>query len=178
MNIAVIGAGRVGTALGNGWERAGHAVTRVGRDDAVGMSDVVVLAVPWAAVESVLRRAGPLDGRVILDCTNGAPAGQSGAERVAGWAPKARVVKIFNTTGFENMANPRFGNEAATMFYAGDDTAAKEAAARLAQDLGFDPVDAGPLANARYLETLASFWGVLAYGQHMGRDIAFRLVRR
>jgi predicted dinucleotide-binding enzyme len=177
MNITIIGSGRVGSALGNGWKRAGHTVTFVGRDE-IPTSDVVALAVPWAAVESVLRKAGPLDGRVLLDCTNGAPAGQSGGERVATWAPKANVVKIFNTTGFENMADPRYGAEAATMFYAGDDAGAKQTAARLAEDLGFDPVDAGPLANARYLETLAAFWGALAYGQRMGRGIAFRLLRR
>ena len=178
MHIAVIGSGRVGTALGNGWTRAGHAVTFVGRDQ-IPTGDVVALAVPWAAVESVLRRAGPLDGKVLLDCTNGAQSGgRSGGEQVAAWAPKAHVVKIFNTTGFENMADPRYGAEAATMFYAGDDAGAKETAARLANELGFDQVDAGPLANARYLETLAAFWGALAYGQHMGRGIAFRLLRR
>jgi predicted dinucleotide-binding enzyme len=178
MHIAVIGAGRVGTALGNGWKRAGHTVTYVGRDQTPA-DDVIALAIPWAAVESVLRKAGPLDGRVLLDCTNGAPPGaRSGGEQVAAWAPKARVVKIFNMTGFENMSDPRYGTEAATMFYAGDDAAAKQTAARLANDLGFDPVDAGPLANARFLETLAAFWGALAYGQHMGRGIAFRLLRR
>jgi hypothetical protein len=54
------------------------------------------------------------------------------------------------------MADPRYVAEAATMFYAGDDAGAKQTAAKLAEDLGFDPVDAGPLANARYLETLAA----------------------
>lgn len=181
MNIAVVGSGRVGTALGNGWKRAGHAVTFMGRDETptADAGDVLVLAVPFSAVESVLRRAGPLDGQVILDCTNGAPpGGRSCGEQVAAWALNARIVKIFNTTGFENMSNPRFGAEAATMFYAGDDVAAKQVAATLAADLGFDPVDAGPLANARFLETLAAFWVTLASKQHMGRDIAFRLMRR
>jgi 8-hydroxy-5-deazaflavin:NADPH oxidoreductase len=182
MKIAVIGAGHVGDALGTGWKRAGHDVTMVGRDGiapAVAASDVVVLAVPWAAVESVIRAAGPLAGKTLFDCTNGAPAGaQSGGERVAAWAPSAHVVKIFNTTAFENMANPLFGTERATMFFAGDDAAAKQTAARLAADLGFDPVDAGALANARFLEMLASLWFALAFGQKMGRGIAFRLLRR
>ena len=173
MNIAIVGSGRVGTALGEGWKRAGHDVTFAGLD-----AEVVLLAIPWSAVESVVRDP-QLAGKVVLDCTNGAPAGaHCGGEQVAAWAPKARVVKIFNTTGFENMSNPRYGHEAATMFYAGDDAAAKQTAARLATDLGFDPVDAGPLANARFLESLAAFWGALAYGQKMGRGIAFRLLRR
>jgi 8-hydroxy-5-deazaflavin:NADPH oxidoreductase len=64
------------------------------------------------------------------------------------------------------------------MFHAGDDAAAKAIAAQLASDIGFDAVDAGPLANSRFLEMLASFWGTLAYGQKMGREIGFRLLRR
>lgn len=63
------------------------------------------------------------------------------------------------------------------MFYAGDDSAAKKVIGQLAADLGFDPVDAGPLSQAKNLEILASFWGALAHGQKMGRAIAFRLLR-
>jgi 8-hydroxy-5-deazaflavin:NADPH oxidoreductase len=182
MKIAVIGEGHVGGALGTGWKRAGHDVTFTGRDgigSAVAASEVAVLAVPWAAVESVIRAAGPMAGKALLDCTNGAPpGGRSGGEQVAAWAPNARVVKIFNSTAAENMANPLFGTDRATMFYAGDDAAAKQTAARLAADLGFDPIDAGPLANARFLEMLAGLWVALAFGQEMGRGIAFRLLRR
>ncbi|HXX56248.1 MAG TPA: hypothetical protein VEJ17_00480 [Candidatus Nitrosotalea sp.] len=104
--------------------------------------------------------------------------GVSGGEQIATWATGARVVKIFNTTGYENMADPRYDGEALTMFYAGDDAHAKEVAHQLAQDLGFAPQDAGPLANARHLEVLASLWGTLAYRQKLGRGIGFRLVRR
>jgi predicted dinucleotide-binding enzyme len=97
---------------------------------------------------------------------------------VATWAPGARVVKVFNTTGANNMANPDFGGIAATMFYCGDDAEAKAAAARLAADLGFDPVDAGNLEQARLLEPLALLWIRLAYVQKQGREIAFKLLRR
>lgn len=105
-------------------------------------------------------------------------SGGSGGEQVARWAPGARVVKAFNTTGFENMQNPKFGHEVATMFYAGEDREAKKIVRQLVSDLGFDPVDAGPLSQAHGLEVLASLWGGLAYGQQMGRGIAFRLLRR
>jgi predicted dinucleotide-binding enzyme len=88
------------------------------------------------------------------------------------------VVKAFNTTGFENMQNPRYGENAVTMFYAGDDPEAKKVVNGLAKDLGFDPIDAGGLPEAHALEILASFWGNLAYAQKMGRGIAFRLMRR
>jgi predicted dinucleotide-binding enzyme len=64
------------------------------------------------------------------------------------------------------------------MFYADDDANTKKVVHGLAKDLGFDPVDAGGLSQARALEMLASFWGALAYGQKMGRGIAFRLLRR
>jgi 8-hydroxy-5-deazaflavin:NADPH oxidoreductase len=154
---------------------------------AAGSADVVALAVPWDAVASALRSAGSLQGKIVLDCTNplkpdmsGLEVGlsTSGAEQVADLAAGAKVVKIFNTTGFNNMANPRYGNEPATMFYCGDDARAKAVAGQLAADLGFEPVDAGSLAEARLLEPYALLWIHLAVMQKLGRDIAFKLMRR
>jgi 8-hydroxy-5-deazaflavin:NADPH oxidoreductase len=78
------------------------------------------------------------------------------------------VVKAFNTTGYENMQNPQYGEGAVTMFYAGDDAGAKKIVDELAKDLGFDPVDAGGLQQAHALEIVASLWGTLAYAQKMG----------
>lgn len=154
--------------------------------DAAATAEVVALAIPWGAVADVLQEIkATLSQKVLIDCTNPAttfPAvdhsAGSGGEQVASLAKSARVVKAFNTTGFENMMNPRYGNESVTMFYAGDDSAAKQVVHRLAKDLGFDPVDAGGLQQAHALEVLASFWGTLAYTQKMGRNIAFRLLRR
>jgi predicted dinucleotide-binding enzyme len=87
-------------------------------------------------------------------------------------------VKIFNTTGFDNMANPDYGGTPATMLYAGDDPAAKGVAATLARELGFDPVDFGPLAGARLLEPYALVWITLAVKQKLGRDFALNIIRR
>ena len=92
-------------------------------------------------------------------------------------APRARVVKALNTTGFENMREPRYDGAPTAMFVAGDDAAARATARALAADLGFDAIDAGPLVRARQLEHLAVLWISLAMGG-MGRDFAFRLVRR
>jgi hypothetical protein len=92
---------------------------------------------------------------------------------VARWAPGARVVKAFNTTGAGNMADPRFGNEHATMFMCGDDAAAKRTVGTLAEALGFEAVDAGPLRQARLLEPLAMLWISLAYAAGHGPNIAF-----
>src|SRR5439155_4749129 len=101
----------------------------------------------------------------------------SRGERAAALGRGARVVKIFNTSGFGKMANPSYGGAPITMFFAGDDAPAKGVARKLAADLGFDPVDAGGLERARELEHLAVLWIALAMGGE-GRDIAFRLVRR
>jgi len=94
------------------------------------------------------------------------------------WAPTARVVKIFNTTGVENMASPMYGDQAATVFYCGDDEPACAVAAKLAADLGFDAVSAGPLRNARLLEPLALLWINQARVQGASRGVAFKLLRR
>ncbi len=155
--------------------------------EVVAQTEVVVLTVTWDAMPEVVKTVGNLDGKFLLDCTNPLVGNQldaalnttqSGGEQVAAWFPGTKVVKIFNQIGWETMANPQYGTEAATMFYAGDDAPAKQIAARLATDLGFEPIDAGTLAMSKFLETLAIFWGQLAYGQGMGRSIAWRLLQR
>ncbi len=155
--------------------------------EGVAFADVVVLALPWEATEAALGGAGDLSGKVVLDATNPllpnfagliVPPAGSGGQQVAVWAPGAHVVKIFNSTGANNMANPAYGEGAAAMFYAGDDGVAKRAAHGLATDLGFDAVDAGPLAASARLESLALLWITLAYAQGQGREFAFRLMKR
>jgi predicted dinucleotide-binding enzyme len=87
-------------------------------------------------------------------------------------------LKIFNTTGAPNMADPRYASGAVTMLYCGDDAGAKAIAAQLATDLGFAPVDAGALREARFLEPFALVWIHLAIFQKLGTGFAFNLVRR
>jgi predicted dinucleotide-binding enzyme len=193
MKIAIIGAGNVGRTLGEGWTKRGHEIVYGTREpvnsvrDAVQSSDVVVIAVSWKAVPEALRAAGDLKGKVVLDPTvpllpdfSGLDTSvqPSGGETVAALIPGAKVVKIFNTTGNNNMANPDYHGEKATMFYCGDDAVAKQLAASLAGDLGFEPVDAGGLNQSHVLETLGLFWVSLVYKQGLGREIAFKLMRR
>src|SRR3954471_11318147 len=207
MRIGIIGAGSVGGALGRGWARAGHEVTFGVRDasdpkvqklvaetgakaasvaDAASGAEVVVLATPWGATQDAVKSAGGLAGKGVFDCTNPLAPNLSGlthgfdtsaAEQIASWAPQARVVKVFNTTGADNMANPDYHGVAAPMCSCGNDADAKATAARLASDLGFDPVDAGNLEQARLLEPLALLWIRLAYVQKQGRENAFKLLR-
>ena len=122
-----------------------------------------------------------------MDCTNPLKSDlssllightTSAGEEVAKWAPGARVVKAFNTTGAPNMTNPKFGGARAAMFIAGDDAPAKATVKQLGEDVGFEMIDVGALAQARLLEPLAMLWIHLAFKQGLGRDFAFGLLRR
>ena len=154
--------------------------------DAAVYGEVLVLATPWPATERTLSDLGDLSGKIIFDCTNPLKPdfsldvghSTSGAEQVALWADGARIVKVFNTTGYGNMADPSYDGQKATMFFAGDDHVAKSKAARLAEQIGFEAVDAGPLSHARLLEPMAVLWIYLAHAQGMGTGIAFQLLRR
>jgi hypothetical protein len=99
-------------------------------------------------------------------------------EDVARWAVGARVVKAFNTTGYANLRKPRFGEQNADMFVCGYDVSAKVVAISLAEGLGFDVADAGPLSNAALLKSLAKLWVQLAYSLGMGADITFKVLKR
>lgn len=201
MKIAILGKGNVGSTLGAGWAKRGHEVVFGVRDpskekdgtktvtvkEAAQASEIVVLAVPWNAAPAALQSAGKLSGKILLDVTNpllpdlsglDIPEGISGGEQVASLVPGVPVVKIFNTTGYPNMANPDYNGQRATMFYCGDDAGAKKTAAGLAEDLGFEAVDAGPLRMARCLEPLCLLWVSLALKQGLGVNIAFKLMRR
>jgi predicted dinucleotide-binding enzyme len=154
--------------------------------EAVAGAEVVVLATPWPATEQVIRSVGNLAGKVLVDATNPIGPGMqltvgttsSGAEQIARWAAGARVVKAFNTTGWENMADPIYGGESSAMFICGDDAEAKATVTRLAEDLGFEVADIGTLTMARHLEPLALVWINLAMVQGWGRNFAFKVVKR
>jgi predicted dinucleotide-binding enzyme len=206
MRIGIIGPGNVGSALGSGWSKAGHKVifgsrnptsqkmTELARStDATAASnreaaeaDVIVLTTPWPATKEAVSGL-LLAGKVLVDVTNpllpdlsGLEVGTttSGAEQVAQWANGARVVKAFNTVGFNVMTHPQFRDGSAVMFYCGDDAEAKRIVHQLAMDLGFDPHDAGPLTQARYLEPFAMLWITLALNYGYGREFGFKLMRK
>ncbi len=174
-----------GKALG---ESIGHGASGGSVGEAARFGDALLLAVPWRGVEETLTAAGSLDGKLLLDCTNPMTDDYmelvvghttSGAEEVARRARGAKVVKAFNHVYAQIVhSSPRFGSQNASVFYCGDDPGAKERAAELIREIGFEPVDAGPLKNARYVEPLAELCVQMAYALGMGTDQAFKLIRR
>ena len=202
MRIAILGAGRVGRTLGARWNTTGHDIAYGVRDpsdiryaelagtarptDAVLGAEVILVALPWGAVEAVLSGIDVADA-VVIDATNPLAANSrelqvhpelSGAHFVAQWARSSHVIKAFNTTGAGNMADPTYAAGAPMMLLAGDDAVAKSVVSTLASEIGFDAVDAGTLSAARDLEHLATIWIRLAYSLGQGPGIAFALLRR
>jgi predicted dinucleotide-binding enzyme len=209
MRIAILGSGNMGSTLGRLFASAGHTVTysfsrdpakleRLARSsgararaaspaDAVRDADVAVLAVLWQQVSRVLRSAGSLRGKVLIDCTNPLTPSDdalavghrvSGAEIIARRARGALVVKAFNTTPVELLrAGVDVLAEQPAVCYCGDDARAKRVAARLIRQLGFEPVNCGALASARYLEPLAMLVGELAYNQGRRPEVGLRFLR-
>ena len=150
-------------------------------------SDVLLLAMPWPVVKDVLASLGNLTDKILIDAVNPLLPDLSGlvlsnttsaGEQVAGWAGGAKVVKAFNTIGNNIMADASFKGEKPVLFYCGDDAAAKKTVHQLAEEIGFDPQDAGPIKQARLLEPFALLWITLAFQQGWGREYAFKVLRR
>lgn len=208
MTLSILGAGQVGLALGGAFLRRGEtivfgvpepdkyrsAIDALGpgasitwTDAAIDASDLVVLAVPAEATAGIARRRADWRGTILVDATNPLAPGlaglsvgttTSGAEELAKLAHGARVVKAFNTTGAENMADPAYPGGRPFMPVCGDDPDARRRVLELAASIGFDAVDLGPLSAARYLEPFAMTWIHMAIRLGHGRRFAFSILRR
>lgn len=185
MDIAIIGAGNVGSALARAFVRSGHDVTITARNaervsgvasatgaravatnaEAARSADVIVLATPFtSAAEVAAEIRNVARGRVIVDTTNRMSFGPTGpdmdttisnAEELAALLPDSHVVKAFNTLFASNQADPILDDVQLDGFVAGDDVASKARVLSLVASIGLEPVDVGPLARARQLESLA-----------------------
>ena len=165
--------------------RARAATPREAAQDA----DALLLAVHWSRIEDVLNQTGDLSGKVIVSCSlpmNADDTGLviahtfSGSEELAKMVPKARVVSAFNTVPSEVLFGVYEARRKATrpsLVYCGDDESGKQVAAELIRDVGFDPVDAGPLRIARYTEPFALLVAELAYEGEGGPELAYRFER-
>jgi 8-hydroxy-5-deazaflavin:NADPH oxidoreductase len=205
MHIAIIGTGNVGGTLARKWAEKGHTIhlgvqnkdTFKGKAleslpgisvhpvaEAVALSEVVVLATPAMAAVEVAQSLGPTEGKVLIDTMNivmgRGPAGFSNtSDAILAHTDSKDVVKCFNTTGFNNMADPVYGDRTLDMFVAGDSPKGKAAATRLALDAGFGQCyDVGGNDKFALMEQFAFFWINLAMMQGQGRDMGFALLKR
>jgi predicted dinucleotide-binding enzyme len=190
--IAIIGTGEVANAVGPLFAAQGHTIVYgsrdPGRDDvrelvartgagasatmpaeAAADADIVVVAVPWDVVETVVRSLGDLSGKIVLDPTNPRVVGDDGlrdwavatsnAEIIQGLAPGARVVKALNTMNWRTMVDPQATGGPVSVPIVGDDDAAKAAVAALVEGMNLEPIDLGPLRYARMVEGMYLLWG-------------------
>lgn len=160
----------------------GDGVNPVALPDAAQTADIVVLAVPYEAVSDVTDAAGGLAGKIVIDITNPMTADFSGlsighttsaAEEIQKRAPSAKVVKAFNTIFAQVLdSGARAAGRPATVFVASDDDRARATVVELARSAGFEVLETGGLATARYLEPVAALNITLGYGLGHGTDIA------
>jgi 8-hydroxy-5-deazaflavin:NADPH oxidoreductase len=196
VNIAIIGTGNVGSGLAAGFVRAGHRVYLAGRSAdhveevalatgaeasanpvaAAALADVIVLAVPFTAVEKVADAIRPVvNGTTIVDVSNPSKPDRSGplfagagsaAEQIAAWLPDANVVKAFNTVFAGNLVGPGPDGIPLDGYVAGEDAEAKARVLDLAASIGLQPIDVGGLKAARLLESMA--WLNISLNQQPG----------
>src|SRR5262245_35615604 len=191
----------MGGKLGTIFARAGHDVVfsyarsarklaRLGRAgtpaEATRGSDLLLLAVHWSRVDDVLEQAGDVSGKIIVTCSlpmNADDTGlviaqsSSGAEELAKKVPRARIVSAFGTVPSEvlfDVFDARRRKSRPSLVYPGDDARSKKAVAALIRDVGFEPVDAGPLRMARYTEPFTLLVAQLAYEGAKGPKLAYQ----
>ena len=178
MNVAIVGAGRIGGNIAHQLARAGHDVTvSFARDldalralageigataapsaEAVAGADLVVISVPWGVLPEALDAAGSLAGKPLIDTTNqfGAgpmpAAGQTAAAFNAARMPGARYTKCFNTLTAAFQAETAHRDPRVVQWLCGDDDEAKLLVARLVREAGYEPVDLGGTAGCEVME--------------------------
>lgn len=205
MKLAIIGTGNVGGALATKWAKAGHHIYLGVQDlndfkgkellknpnttahpvtEAVSNAEIILIATPAPAAAMVAESLGDTTGKIIIDAMNivmgrGPQGYKTTAEAILANTQTRDVVKCFNTTGFNNMVNPIYDNQAIDMFVAGDSVKGKAAAIQLTKDAGFGgcyPI--GGNDKFELMEQFAWFWINLAMFQGQGREIGFKLLKR
>jgi len=157
--------------------------------EAVRDADAILLAVHWSRVNDVLKQAGSVSGKVIISCSLPMTKDDSdlaiahtssGAETLAKKARRAHIVSAFGTVPSEVLfavLDKRRRAPRPSLVYCGDNRKAKQIAAKLIRDVGFDPIDAGPLTTARYMEPFTMLVAQLAYEGRSGPQVAYRFER-
>ncbi|MGH6843929.1 MAG: NADPH-dependent F420 reductase [Methylocella sp.] len=168
-------------------EAAGPAARSGAPAGAVAFGDVILLAVPWGAVTEALESAGTIKGKVLFTCVNCLNPDLSGlavgtttstAEEIAKLAPEAKVVEAIPPMPQILAADShRLNGQQISAFYCGNDPDAKAAVASLLRDLDLEPVDAGELTSARFIEPAGMLIVQMAYGMGLGPNVGMKLLR-
>jgi 8-hydroxy-5-deazaflavin:NADPH oxidoreductase len=170
-------------------QHAGHDAKALPLRELIDESQMILLTLPYAEVKKVLSpMRAHLGRKIIVDVTNPITPDHkalvlghttSGAEEIAKLSMDISVVKAFNAVFAEVYAsqNPKIDGQTISIFFAGDDAAAKQKVGELIERLGFDAVDTGPLQNARYLEPLSLLNIHLGRVLGFGTQIGFALLR-
>lgn len=200
MNVAILGTGNMGAGLASLLatanyevaigardpakaaalaEKIGHGAIGGGLAAAVKLADVVILALPYGAIADALKIAGDLSGKVLIDISNPITADfkaleightTSAAEEIQKLAPKAIVVKAFNTIFAQLLPRDARNGKTLQVFVAGDIDVAQKQVSQIAQVLGFEPIDAGPLSNSRFIEPIGEM--NIHFGYFLGQGPA------
>jgi hypothetical protein len=201
MKIAVLGAKIIGSTLARKWARAGHEVMFGVRNvdnpevqalarelgasvgavgQAIAFGEAVVFAIPGNAMEETIQAHGPaLAGKIVVDAANRMGGGpMNSAALFAAHAPGAQVYRAFNSLGWENFENPLFGGIQADLFYCGPAGAGQAAVEGLIRDVGLRPMRVGDIGQVGLVDTVGGLWFALAFGQGMGRNLAFKALTR
>jgi hypothetical protein len=170
--------------------REAQGIARAGTPgEAARDAEVLLLAVHWSRVDDVLKQAGDMSGKVIVTCSLPMNTNDtdlvvahtvSGAEELAKKVRSAQVASAFSTVPSEvlfGVFEARRKTNRPSLVYCGDDQGAKDVAATLIRDVGFDPVDVGPLRIARFMEPFSLLVGYLAYEREGGPELAYRFER-
>jgi 8-hydroxy-5-deazaflavin:NADPH oxidoreductase len=196
MNIAIIGAGNIGGALGTHWARAGHALwfgvrnpgdvkfdrlRLLGRvvpvAEALAGAEVVLLSLPSAGVADLVAEHGArLAGKTVIDATNNVGGAELNSLAVLkDQAPGAVLVRAFSTLGWENFVQPHIGGVPLDLFYCAQ-PAARSVADQLIAEVGLRPIYLGDLETVHAVDGTARVWFALVFGQKHGRHLALKLV--
>lgn len=197
MRVAIIGTGNMASGLANTLAGAKHEVTIGSRDPgkaaalaekiglgvqgrgiaaAAKLAEIVILAIPFGGAADALKEAGDVTGKILVDISNPISADfksllightTSAAEEIQALAPKASVVKAFNTIFAQLLPSEARQGKSLQVFVASDDDAAKAQVSALAQSIGFAAVDAGPLSNSRFIEPIGEM--NIHFGYFLGK---------
>jgi len=187
--IGIIGSGNVGSALHRGLSKAGYEARMSNKQnvsEVASGADIIILAVPYGALEDVIGKMGPAaNGKIVIDATNALTPDMrlalgyttSGAEELQRKTPKAKIVKALNTVFAQHMDSGKLNGQTLTAFAASDDEPAKNQVLEILRAIGFDAVNAGPLQNSRHLEALGYLNIQLGYVLGNGDMTGFKYVR-